>query len=94
MHGERKPSVRKCRTSRSRALSNGAEPGARQRAQPCAGCSAQDQLDSTDDCDFSPFSIDVKPNHGSPDYARDVAFQKITSRIQGTKMAAELLGIR
>ena len=54
----------------------------------------KDQLGSTDDCGFSPFSIDVKPNHGSPDYARDVAFQKITSRIQGTKMAAELLGIR
>ena len=54
----------------------------------------KDQLGSTDDCGFSPFSIDEKPNHGSPDYARDVAFQKITARIQGTKMAAELLGIR
>ena len=54
----------------------------------------KDQLGSTDDCGFSPFSIDEKPNHGSPDYARDVAFQKITARIQGTKMAAEMLGIR
>ena len=54
----------------------------------------KDQLGSTDDCGFSPFSIDEKPNHGSPDYARDVAFQKIASRIQGTKMAAELLGVR
>jgi methionine synthase II (cobalamin-independent) len=54
----------------------------------------KDQLGSTDDCGFSPFSIDVKPNHGSPDFARDVAFQKITSRVQGTKMAAEVLGIR
>jgi methionine synthase II (cobalamin-independent) len=54
----------------------------------------KDQLGSTDDCGFSPFSIDEKPNHGSPDYARDVAFQKITARVQGTKMAAELLGIR
>ena len=54
----------------------------------------KDQLGSTDDCGFSPFSIDVKPNHGSPDYARDVAFQKITARVQGTKMAAEVLGIR
>ena len=53
----------------------------------------KDQLGSTDDCGFSPFSIDEKPNHGSPDYARDVAFQKIASRIQGTKMAAELLGV-
>jgi methionine synthase II (cobalamin-independent) len=54
----------------------------------------KDQLGSTDDCGFSPFSIDVKPNHGSPDFARDVAFQKITSRVEGTKMAAEVLGIR
>ena len=54
----------------------------------------KDQLGSTDDCGFSPFSIDVKPNHGSPDFARDVAFQKITARVQGTKMAAEILGVR
>ncbi len=53
----------------------------------------KDRLGSTDDCGFSPFSIDEKPNHGSPDYARDIAFQKITNRIQGTKMAAEKLGI-
>jgi methionine synthase II (cobalamin-independent) len=51
------------------------------------------QLGSTDDCGFSPFSIDEKPNHGSPDYARDVAFQKITSRVEGTRMAAEQLGV-
>jgi methionine synthase II (cobalamin-independent) len=50
-----------------------------------------EQLGSTDDCGFSPFSIDEKPNHGSPDYARDVAFQKITSRVKGTIMAAEKL---
>jgi methionine synthase II (cobalamin-independent) len=53
----------------------------------------RERLGSTDDCGFSPFSIDEKPNHGSPDYARDVAFQKITNRIQGTRMAAEKLGI-
>ena len=53
----------------------------------------KDQLGSTDDCGFSPFSIDVKPNHGSPDFARDVAFQKITARVQGTKMAADVLGV-
>lgn len=51
------------------------------------------QLGSTDDCGFSPFSIDEKPNHGSPDYARDVAFQKIRSRVEGTRMAAERLGV-
>jgi methionine synthase II (cobalamin-independent) len=53
----------------------------------------KEQLGATDDCGFSPFSIDEKPNHGSPDYARDVAFQKITNRVAGTRMAAEKLGI-
>jgi methionine synthase II (cobalamin-independent) len=54
---------------------------------------ARERLGSTDDCGFSPFSIDEKPNHGSPDYARDVAFQKITNRVQGTRLAAEALGV-
>jgi methionine synthase II (cobalamin-independent) len=53
----------------------------------------KEQLGSTDDCGFSPFSIDEKPTHGSPDYAREVAFQKITNRIEGTKMAAAELGL-
>ncbi|HET6260506.1 MAG TPA: 5-methyltetrahydropteroyltriglutamate--homocysteine methyltransferase [Pseudonocardia sp.] len=53
----------------------------------------KEQLGSTDDCGFSPFSIDEKPNHGSPDYARDVAFQKITSRVEGSRLAAEKLGL-
>ena len=52
-----------------------------------------ERLGSTDDCGFSPFSIDVKPKHGSPDFARDVAFQKIESRIKGTQMASEELGV-
>jgi hypothetical protein len=52
-----------------------------------------DQLGATDDCGFSPFSIDVKPKHGSPDFARDVAFQKIKNRIEGAKIASEKLGI-
>ena len=52
-----------------------------------------DRLGSTDDCGFSPFSIDEKPNHGSPDFARDTAWQKITNRVEGTKLAAEKLGI-
>ena len=52
-----------------------------------------ERLGSTDDCGFSPFSIDEKPNHGSPDYARDVAFQKIANRVQGTRLAAEQLGV-
>ncbi len=53
----------------------------------------KDQMGSTDDCGFSPFSIDEKPNHGSPDYARDVAFQKIANRVEGTKMAAVKLAV-
>jgi methionine synthase II (cobalamin-independent) len=53
----------------------------------------KERLGSTDDCGFSPFSIDEKPLHGSPDFARDVAFEKIANRVQGTKMAAGKLGI-
>jgi len=53
----------------------------------------KERLGATDDRGFSPFSIDEKPNHGSPDYAREVAFQKIANRVQGTKLAAEQLGI-
>jgi len=53
----------------------------------------KERLGSTDDCGFSPFSIDEKPNHGSPDFARDVAFQKIANRVEGTRLAAEKLGV-
>ncbi len=53
----------------------------------------KERLGSTDDCGFSPFSVDVKPKHGSPDHARDVAFEKITNRVQGTAMASEELGL-
>ncbi|MGH3854710.1 MAG: 5-methyltetrahydropteroyltriglutamate--homocysteine methyltransferase [Pseudonocardiaceae bacterium] len=53
----------------------------------------KERIGATDDCGFSPFSIDEKPNHGSPDYARDVAFQKIKNRVEGATMAAEKLGV-
>jgi methionine synthase II (cobalamin-independent) len=53
----------------------------------------KERLGATDDCGFSPFSIDEKPLHGSPDYARDVAFQKIKNRVEGARMAAEKLGV-
>jgi methionine synthase II (cobalamin-independent) len=53
----------------------------------------KERLGATDDCGFSPFSIDEKPLHGSPDYARDVAFEKIAHRVEGTRMAAEKLGV-
>jgi len=52
-----------------------------------------ERLGSTDDCGFSPFSIDIKPKHGSPDVARDIAFQKITARVEGTRLASEELGV-
>ena len=53
----------------------------------------KDRLGATDDCGFSPFSIDVKPKHGSPDVARDIAFQKIKARVEGAKMASAKLGL-
>jgi methionine synthase II (cobalamin-independent) len=52
-----------------------------------------ERLGSTDDCGFSPFSIDVKPKHGSPDVAREIAFKKIAARVRGTRMASEKLGV-
>ena len=51
------------------------------------------RLGATDDCGFSPFSIDDKPKHGSPDFARDVAFRKITNRVRGVELASEALGV-
>lgn len=53
----------------------------------------KERLGATDDCGFSPFSVDDKPRHGSPDFARDVAFQKITARVQGVQQASERLGL-
>ncbi|MFY9931110.1 MAG: 5-methyltetrahydropteroyltriglutamate--homocysteine methyltransferase [Streptosporangiaceae bacterium] len=54
----------------------------------------KEQLGATDDCGFSPFSIDEKPNHGSPDFARETAWRKIANRVEGTRLAAEKLGVR
>ncbi|CAE6464874.1 unnamed protein product [Rhizoctonia solani] len=51
-------------------------------------------LPSCSDCGFSPFCDDKKPKHGgSPDFARDIAFQKIAARIKGARIASERLGI-
>ena len=44
------------------------------------------QLGTTDDCGFSPFGDDTSTS-------RDTAFAKIQSRITGTAMAAQTLGI-
>ncbi|MGI8863090.1 MAG: hypothetical protein ACR2JH_01615 [Solirubrobacteraceae bacterium] len=53
----------------------------------------KERLGATDDCGFAPFSIDMKPKHGSPDVARDIAFQKIANRVKGAQMASGELGI-
>jgi methionine synthase II (cobalamin-independent) len=49
------------------------------------------RLGATDDCGFSPFSRDLKPKHGSPDFARDVAMQKIKARLDGARLASAKL---
>ncbi len=51
------------------------------------------RLGATDDCGFSPFSRDLKPAHGSPDFARDVAMEKIGARLAGARLASEKLGV-
>ncbi|CAE6354548.1 unnamed protein product [Rhizoctonia solani] len=52
-----------------------------------------DQLGATDDCGFSPFCDDKKQRHGDlPDFARDIAFQKIAARVKGARIASERLG--
>lgn len=45
-----------------------------------------DQLGSTDDCGYSPFSDDTSTT-------RDTAFAKIAARVAGTEMASKELGI-
>ncbi len=52
-----------------------------------------ERLGATDDCGFSPFSRDVKPKHGSPDFARDIAMRKISARLEGARMASAELGV-
>ena len=44
------------------------------------------QLGTTDDCGFSPFADDTST-------ARETAFEKIRSRVDGTRMASEKLGL-
>jgi 5-methyltetrahydropteroyltriglutamate--homocysteine methyltransferase len=45
-----------------------------------------EQLGTTDDCGFSPFGDDVSTG-------RDTAFAKIAARVEGTMLAAQVLGI-
>jgi 5-methyltetrahydropteroyltriglutamate--homocysteine methyltransferase len=44
-----------------------------------------EQLGTTDDCGFSPFSDDTST-------PRETAFAKIRARVLGTEMAADVLG--
>jgi 5-methyltetrahydropteroyltriglutamate--homocysteine methyltransferase len=44
-------------------------------------------LGTTDDCGFSPFADDASTS-------RDIAFAKIRSRVEGTKLARQTLGVR
>jgi 5-methyltetrahydropteroyltriglutamate--homocysteine methyltransferase len=44
------------------------------------------QLGTTDDCGFSPFADDVST-------AREIAFEKIRARVEGTALAAQQLGV-
>ena len=56
--------------------------GGREKATRSRGQHAlvqKGRLDATDDGGFSPFSIDDRSLHGSPDDARDIAFQKIVN---------------
>jgi 5-methyltetrahydropteroyltriglutamate--homocysteine methyltransferase len=45
-----------------------------------------DQLGSCDDCGFSPFGDDVSTS-------RDIAFDKIRNRVEGTRLASDSLGV-
>jgi 5-methyltetrahydropteroyltriglutamate--homocysteine methyltransferase len=58
----------------------------RDRVLEAAAILPLDQLGTTDDCGFSPFADDIST-------ARDMAFAKIRSRIEGTQLAAQKLGL-
>ena len=45
-----------------------------------------ESLGTTDDCGFSPFADDTSTS-------RETAFAKVKSRVEGTAMAAEVLGV-
>ncbi len=58
----------------------------RDRVLEAAEFLSPEQLGTGDDCGFSPFGDDTSTS-------RDTAFEKIRSRVEGTQMAAEKLGI-
>lgn len=59
----------------------------RDRTLEAAGYIPIDQLGTTDDCGFSPFSDDTSTT-------RDTAFAKIGARVAGTALAARELGVQ
>jgi 5-methyltetrahydropteroyltriglutamate--homocysteine methyltransferase len=58
----------------------------RDRVREAAAYIPLDQLGTTDDCGFSPFSDDTSTT-------RDTAFAKISARVRGTALARQALGI-
>jgi 5-methyltetrahydropteroyltriglutamate--homocysteine methyltransferase len=58
----------------------------RDRVLEAASILPVDQLGTTDDCGYSPFSDDTSTT-------RDTAFAKITARVRGTALAAAELGV-
>ena len=57
----------------------------RDRVLEATGYIPISQLGTTDDCGFSPFWDDTSTT-------RDTAFAKIRARVQGTELAAKILG--
>ena len=58
----------------------------RDRVLQAASFLPLEQLGTTDDCGFAPFADDTST-------AREVAFQKIRARVEGTALAAKELGV-
>jgi 5-methyltetrahydropteroyltriglutamate--homocysteine methyltransferase len=58
----------------------------RDRVLEAADVLPVDRLGTTDDCGFSPFADDTSTS-------RDVAFDKIGARVEGTRLASEQLGL-
>jgi 5-methyltetrahydropteroyltriglutamate--homocysteine methyltransferase len=58
----------------------------RDRVLQAASFLPVERLGTTDDCGFAPFADDTST-------AREVAFQKIQARVEGTALAAEELGV-
>jgi 5-methyltetrahydropteroyltriglutamate--homocysteine methyltransferase len=59
----------------------------RDRTLEAADYIPREQLGTTDDCGFAPFSDDTSTS-------RDTAFAKIRSRVLGTALAADVIGSR